>query len=99
MQKLRQLLRDRKSGVADASLQSWINTLVTIDRALAQIAIDEATAAGGNDKRVAEANREMARAADRLAKGRPANAIEHYKHAWQKLQKSHDHDGHDGHDD
>ena len=98
VQKLRQLLKDKKSDVADASLQSWIDTLVTIDRALAQIAIDEATAAGGNDKRVAEANKEMARADDRLAKGRPTGAIEHYKHAWQKLQKNSERDGHENDD-
>ena len=98
VQKLRELLKDRKSGVADASLQSWIDTLVTIDRALAQIAIDEAVAEGGNARQVAEANKEMARAADRLAKGKPAEAIEHYKHAWQKLQKHHERDGHEDDD-
>jgi hypothetical protein len=90
VQKLRQLLKDRKSDVADATLQRWIDTLVTIDRALAQIAIDESGLTG---KRLAEANREMAKAADSLAKDRPGNAIEHFKQAWQKTQK------HDGNDD
>ena len=77
VQKLRELLNDRKSGVADATLQGWIDTLVAVDRALAQIAIDEATAAGGSPKRLAEAAREMAKAADDLARGRPEGNPQH----------------------
>ena len=88
VQSLRELLRDRKSGVADASIQLWIGALVTIDRRIAQVAIDDATAAGGNAKRLAEAARELAKAGDDLARGRQAEAIEHFASAWAKAVES-----------
>ena len=88
VQKLEQLLKDKKSGVADATLQDWIDTLVTIDEALARIAIDEATAAGGDAKKLAEAEKEMAKSASELTKGKEHDAIEQYKNAWKKAKES-----------
>ena len=87
-QALGELLRDRKGDVADATLRGWIATLVEIDRNLAQTAIDEARAAGGDAKRLAEAVREMARAVDDLARGRTTSAIEHFGNAWSKARES-----------
>ena len=87
VQKLGELLKDKKSGVADASLIGWIATLTTIDRALAQIAIDEP---GLSSKALAEANKELAKGDSALAKGKPAEAIEHYANAWQKATKKND---------
>ena len=88
IQKLEQLLRDRKSEVADATLKSWIERLVAADRTLARIAIDDARAAGGNARDLAEAEKEMLKAAAALAKGQQHDAIEHYRNAWKKAQEA-----------
>lgn len=69
-----------------------IETLVLIDKFLAQIAIDEALRTAGADARkIAKAQEEMSKAADELAKDKrnsAKKAIEDYKKAWQNAMKA-----------
>lgn len=102
VEKLQELLKDAKSGVARAKVQGWIAALVAVDKALAETAVDEATLSA---KQAAAVDKELGKAAAALAKGKPAEAIEHFKHAWQVAKKGvggddrDDEDGNDGHHD
>lgn len=96
VQKLAELLKDSKSGVARAKVQGWIAALVAVDKALAVTAVSEATLTA---KQAAAVAKELDKAADALAKGKPAKAIEHYKHAWQKANKGADGDHSDDEDE
>ena len=88
VKELLKLIKDKKSTIANATLQQFIDRLVEVDSKLASITITDAAAAGGNPKKLAEANKEMVKAADELAKSKPDNAIDHYQNAWKKAQKS-----------
>ena len=76
-------LRNIKGAVAGA-VPGLVAQLVEIDRTLAQIAIEGAT----DHKAVVKANKEMEKAAEELRKGKPNNAIEHYKQAWKVATKA-----------
>ena len=105
---LRELLKSRKLSAADkAAIQGVIDQLVQADRILATTAVNEATAAGGNAKKLAEANKALAKAAALVAAGKPDESINQYRIAWEKAQESlgrkvcgddghEDEDGHDG---
>ncbi|HEX4680745.1 MAG TPA: SdiA-regulated domain-containing protein, partial [Gaiellaceae bacterium] len=80
--KLAELIKN--STIADATLRSLIDQLVRADALLATTAIDDAVAAGTRPQQLAEARDELAKAARALAKGNPADAIDHYKDAWKK---------------
>lgn len=86
VQRLAEILKDKKSGIADAALQDWIEVLVGAGRALAQTAITDAGA--GDAKKLEEAAREMAKAEEAAGGGKPAQAIEHYKNAWKRAQEA-----------
>jgi len=74
-------------GTAPAAVGQAIADLVEADRIIAQTAIDDKTP-GGNAKKLAEANKEMGKASDELAKDHPDGAIEHYKNAWKQAQQA-----------
>lgn len=105
---LRELLKSKKLSAADkATIQGVIDALVQADLILATTAVNEATAAGGNAKKLAEANKALAKAAALVAAGKPDEAINQYRIAWEKAQESQgrkvcgddgheDEDGHDG---
>jgi hypothetical protein len=63
---------------------SVLDSLVTADQSLARISIDEATAAGGNADMLADAEKQMMKAAEELGTGNVPKAIEHYGRAWKK---------------
>jgi hypothetical protein len=86
--KLLDLLKDKNTQIPAATLQGWIDSLVAADSVLAQTEITDATNAGGDAKKLADAQKEMAKAADSLAKGKPDEAIGHYKNAWHKAEES-----------
>jgi List-Bact-rpt repeat protein len=65
-----------------------VDSLVAADQTLARIAIDEATAAGGDPGVLAEAETQMQKAAEEIVKGHLPEAIEHYGGAWKKAQQS-----------
>ncbi len=82
------MLKDKDTAVPAAKLQSWIAALVQVDANLATGAINDAIALPGDAKKIDEAKQEMAKAADELAEGHFADAIEHYEHAWEKAQEA-----------
>ena len=71
-----------------AEVASVLDALVAADRALARAAIDEAIAAGGDAKLLADAEREMVKASEAIGMGRYAQAIRHYERAWSKAQRA-----------
>jgi hypothetical protein len=81
-----ELKKDKKSDIPDAVLQGFIDDLVQVDKDLAMIAIAEA--AGGDPKRLAEAEKKLAKAAEEYDKGHFDKAIDHYKKAWHDAQRA-----------
>jgi hypothetical protein len=79
-------LRQVKQPPAQAG--TAIDALVTADRILALTEISEATAAGGDDRKLADAEKEIEKASREIAKDHPAQAIEHYEHAWKKARQA-----------
>ena len=86
--KLEEMIKDQNTVIPDATLQPLLDTLVQADQILANVAIADATAAGGDPHKLAEAAQELAKAADELAKGHSHDAIDHYKNAWHKAEES-----------
>lgn len=90
---LGELVHRRHASVGTAAVQGWIDAVVADDRALATIAI--ADAAGGDARKLAEAQKELAKGDSEAARGHANAAIEHYGNAWQQAQQpgvSHGHD-------
>ena len=86
--KLQELLKDKKTAVPATTLQSLIDTLVQADQILATVAIADAVAASGDPQKIAKAQKELAKAADALAKRHFSEAIDHYKNAWHQAEES-----------
>jgi hypothetical protein len=85
VEKLQEIQKDRKS-TSRAAMQSFIDRIVAVDRRLAQTAVTEA--AGGNPKEVAKANDELTKGDQDAAAGKPTDAIDHYRSAWEHAQKA-----------
>jgi uncharacterized repeat protein (TIGR01451 family) len=83
---LESIIKNKKSAIPDATSQAMIDALVHADRILAEDALADAVAATGDPKRIAEAQRELVRAAAELAVGDFDGAIENYKGCWKKAQ-------------
>jgi hypothetical protein len=80
---LQTLLRISRDEIPDVVVQSWISRLVTVDRTLAVLQINEAIAAGAGPKQIALASRRLARG-DRAANSqRPVHAVLIYRRTWQ----------------
>ncbi|MCX6049339.1 MAG: hypothetical protein NT075_29910, partial [Chloroflexi bacterium] len=69
-----------------ATVTAAITTLTGVGRTLAEQAITETTAVGGNAKQLAKANKELTKAQQDLAKQRPDLAFSHYEEAWETAQ-------------
>jgi len=83
---VKKLLKVNSLDVSD-----HISKITLIDRTLAQIAINQASAFAGDDKadkEIDKANKEMDKAQEELDKGKPDKAIDHYKKAWEHAQKA-----------
>jgi predicted extracellular nuclease len=65
-----------------SAAQAAIDQLVEADRQLAQIALIAAIDAGGDAQKIAQAQSEMAQAADAVVDEKFDKAIEHYRKAW-----------------
>jgi hypothetical protein len=76
----------KQTPTAASSYQPLIDNVVEAQRLLAQIALDQAIAEGGHVKQIDQSQKEMVKAQQELAKGRPDQAIEHNKKAWQHAQ-------------
>jgi hypothetical protein len=85
VQKLTKLIKDKNSGLDDATLQGWIDTLISVDRGLAVTAIGDAVLLGADGKQINEATKEIQAGDD--AKKDP-DAITHYENAWKKAQEA-----------
>ena len=86
VQHMTAMLQDKKGDIGDPAVQAWIDGLVAVDRAIAQKALEEA--AGGDPKKLAKAAIDLAKGDHKAAQGKPDDAIEQYKEAWQKAQKA-----------
>jgi streptogramin lyase len=89
VQKLTELIKSKDSTFyKSATLQGYVTTLVNADQALANTAIKDATAANGKPDKLKEANKEFAKAGKLVSQGDFAEAIDHYRNAWQKAQEA-----------
>ncbi len=86
--KLRDLIKDKHSTIPDAVLQGFIDRIVQADRVLALVAINDAVARNGDPKKIAEANKELAKGDEELANGKFDEAIEHYRNSWKQALKA-----------
>lgn len=66
----------------DPFIEEAMMTLVSVDKTLAEIAIDDARGAGGTTEWLAQSELEMERAQRFRDQGRPDKAIDRYKRAW-----------------
>jgi uncharacterized protein YjiK/phosphodiesterase/alkaline phosphatase D-like protein len=90
---LMEIIRDKSnSSISDSTVQRWINILVAIDRKLAQIAINEASAQDDHHRKIAEALEELARGDADASHGDYDMAIERYERAWKKVRDCDDDD-------
>ena len=78
------LKREGHSAIPDALLQGFIDQLVKATRLLAETAIGDAVAAGGDPRDIAKANADLAEGNQDAALGRPDKAIEDYGAAWRR---------------
>jgi tetratricopeptide (TPR) repeat protein len=87
-----ELMKILKNDDVDPSVKSAakeaIDFLVAADRALAQKAIDEATDASGDPKKIDKALKEMEKAQEEIDKEKYDKAIDHYKKAWEHAMKA-----------
>jgi len=84
VKKLDELITD--NSIPDVTLHDMIDALVLADRSLAEVALADAIAASGNPKKIAEAQNELAKAADEIVKGHLDAAIDRYRNAWRKAR-------------
>lgn len=83
-----QKLREVSNNNPPIAVRAAIDALVALDRELSQIAINEATTAGGQASELAKAREELAKGDKEASSGKPDKAIEHYGHAWEHAIKS-----------
>jgi hypothetical protein len=88
VQKFAELLKDKKTTMSKDDLNSWSSELVDADHNLAQTAINDAIMQGGDAKKIADAQQEMAAGQAAYSSGNAAGAIEHYKKAWHDAQEA-----------
>ena len=95
VKELERIVKEKKNNLLKTEAQEAIDKLVAVDQALAQAAIDDAIAGGGDKKEIDKALKEMDKAQkelDYMKKGTPDpkndKAIDHYKKAWDHAQKT-----------
>jgi tetratricopeptide (TPR) repeat protein len=83
IRELAKLLKNKKSAVPDDDLRAAIDCILGAAHLLAEVAVDEAEAAGGNPKKIEEDREEIAKGEEAAADGKFERAIDHYKDAWK----------------
>ena len=78
----------RRDGPAAEAARTAITLLVEADDMLAQTAIDDAIANGGDPRRIEKAQKALAQARRAAEKGKFGRAIENYKRAWGHAVRS-----------
>ena len=81
--KLRDLLKDKRRSIPEAVLQGFLMRIVRADRLLALVAINDSVAAGLDPNEIANARGELGRGDKDVAGGRYESGIDHYREAWQ----------------
>ena len=89
---LSELLRTRDGPASSGVLQGFINRIVKSDRLLALVAIQDAATGGVKPERISRAQADVAKGDAKAAEGRYAEAIRHYRDAWQEVQPPPVHD-------
>jgi len=88
VKKLSELMKDKNSSIPDALLEVLIDRIVSADRGLAQVAIDDAIAAHGSGKEIEKAKDEIAKGDNETASGKDDGGIDHYREAWKHALKA-----------
>ncbi|MEW6403345.1 MAG: ExeM/NucH family extracellular endonuclease [Chloroflexota bacterium] len=83
VERLEEILRDRRSTLPDETIQAYIDFLVSADRRLAQVAIEDAIAQSGHARDIARAQEALARGDRFLTHGWTEAAMEQYRNAWR----------------
>jgi hypothetical protein len=86
--KLRQMMRGNRSAIPDSVLQGFVDRIVTADRLLAAIAIDDASALGGRQEKISQARAYLNEGDDDAREGRSASAVDCYGAALRKAMES-----------
>ncbi|MHC4471328.1 MAG: hypothetical protein ACYTDY_10240 [Planctomycetota bacterium] len=81
-------IKKLKRMADEAGVASAIGLLVDAGAGLAKTALDDAVAAGGNEKKIAKSQKQMGKATEQLDKGRSDKAVVRYKKAWASAQKA-----------
>jgi len=84
---LHSLQINKRSELADNTLQQFIDQLVASDRLLAAVRIQDAAASSSNSNRIAQARSELAKGDQEVSKDRASSAIGHYQTAWTRVSK------------
>ena len=82
VQELNELIKDRRSGISQATALDLIARLVRCDRLLAVVSIEDLLKAGGNTNLVSQSLKEVVAGDRDAALGNPAQAVDHYCQAW-----------------
>jgi nitrous oxidase accessory protein NosD len=80
--KLEELIKDKKNFLSERALTGILTRLTDTTRDIVDEALDDA--AGGNSKKLAEAQKELDKADDDFDAGKFDDAIAHLKNAWKK---------------
>jgi hypothetical protein len=83
VKKLCELIQDAQSTISAAILQGFIDRIFVADRLLAAIAIQDGIQAGASQKKIAEANLELAKGDQAVGDEKCDNGIEHYSNGWK----------------
>jgi dipeptidyl aminopeptidase/acylaminoacyl peptidase len=86
--KLRILVKEKKSNINEATLRGLIARLVMADRLLVEVVITEAVEGGVDSKDSAKARQQIEEGDTAAAADDPINAIEYYRNAWKHMLKS-----------
>jgi len=84
VQSLQNILNDADSRLSQTDVRNLAKRIANIDRNLVLVAIQDAEDIDGDFELIDEANDELAAGDEDLAAGNYADAIEHYKNAWNK---------------
>ncbi|MEW6196883.1 MAG: Calx-beta domain-containing protein [Bacteroidota bacterium] len=86
--KLSDLMKEKKSSIAPGVLQGFIDRIVQVDRILATIAINDAVNLGGDTNDITKANEELSKGDNKILNAKYESGIEHYRKSWGKAIKS-----------
>ena len=81
---LKEIIKRKTSSIPDATAQNLLDRLVMADRLLAVVSIQDTGKGGGNPGKLARDLKEVTKGDQAAAEGKPAEAIQHYWHAWNQ---------------